>query len=93
MIEYTTNFTSLCNFYRSFGRYNNNYTTNIQPVITDLCARQNIICECCGRILHKVNLFIIRVPKFLPPSIGKNINQFISIHGDNPNEPPPYCNS
>ena len=50
--------------------------------------RQKIICECCGRIGHKADSCIIHGPKFLPPSIGRNINQFNALHGEEPTETP-----
>ena len=49
--------------------------------------RKNIICKLCGRIVHKAHSCIIRVPKFLPPSLKTNINQFNALHGDEPTEP------
>ena len=66
----------------------NNYTSYIQPFIEALHTRQNIICECCGRIGHKSDACNIRGPKFLPPSLRININQFDELHGEEPNEPP-----
>ena len=70
-----------------------NYAATLQPVIADLRTRQKIICECCGRIKHKADAWIIRGPKFLPPSLRRNMNQFNALHGDEPNKPPIEWNS
>ena len=66
----------------------NNDTAYLQPVIESLRTIQKSICECCVRIGHKSDACIIRGPKFLPPSLRRNINQFNAIHGDEPDEPP-----
>ena len=50
--------------------------------------RQKIICELCRMIGHKSDSCIIRGPKFLPPSIIINMNQFRALSGEEPNEPP-----
>ena len=42
---------------------------------------------------HKADACIIRGPKFLPPIIRRNINQFNALHGEEPNKPPIECNS
>ena len=55
--------------------------------------RQKSIFECCGRIGHKVDSCIIRGPKFLPPIIMRNMNQFNALHGEEPKEPPREWNS
>ena len=63
----------------------NNDAETIMPVISDLRMTQKIICECCGIIEHKADACIIRGPKFLSPSLRRNINQFNTLHGDEPN--------
>ena len=62
----------------------NNYAETLQPVIADIHMRQKIICKCCGRIGHKADACIIRGPKFLPPSLRRNMNQFNELHVDEP---------
>ena len=49
--------------------------------------------SCCGTIGHKTDACIIRGPKFLSPSLIRNINQFNALHGEEPNEPPREWNS
>ena len=71
----------------------NNDAETLQPIIAALYMRQKSICECCGRIGHKAYTCIICGPKFLPPSLKRNMNQFNALHGDEPNEPPRKCNS
>ena len=66
----------------------NNYEATLQPFIAALHMIQKSICEYCGRIRHKADSCIICGPKFLPPSLRRNMNQFNSLHGDEPNEPP-----
>ena len=78
-------------FRPSYSR--NNDAETLQPVIADLCMGQKIICELCERIRHKADVCIIRDPKFLPPSLRINMNQFNSLHGDEPKEPPRDWNS
>ena len=63
----------------------NNDTESLQPVIADLSTRQMIISEFCGIIGHKADACIICGPKFLPPSLRRNINQFNALHGNEPN--------
>ena len=70
-----------------------NDTAYLQPVIAALRMRHNIMCECWGSIGHKSDACIIRGPKFLPPSLRININQFNALHGEEPNEPPIEWNS
>ena len=70
----------------------NNDAETLQPVITDLRTRQNSICEFCGRIGHKYDACIIRGPEFLPPTLRRKMNQFNTLHGDEPNESPIECN-
>ena len=65
----------------------NNYAATLQPVIAALRMRQKIIFECYGRIGHKTDACIIRGPKFLPPSLRRNTNQFNALHGKKPKEP------
>ena len=71
----------------------NNDVTTIQPVIAALRMRQKIVCECCGIIGHKADACIIRGPKCLPPSLRRNMNQFNTLHGDEPKDPPREWNS
>ena len=61
-----------------------NDTVSVQPVIADLRIIHKSICECCGRFGHKSDARTIRGPKFLPPSIIRNMNQFNALHGDEP---------
>ena len=68
--------------------YRNNDAATIQPVIAALRTRQKSICTCCGRIGHKADACIFRGPKFLPPSLRRNMNKFNSLHGKEPKEPP-----
>ena len=63
-----------------------NDATTLQPVIAALRMRQKSICECCGIIGHKYDSCIICGPKFLPPSLRRNMNQFNALHGDEPKE-------
>ena len=65
----------------------NNDAATLQPVIAALRMRQKRICEFCGRIGHKADACIIHGPKFLPPSLRINMNQFNTIHGHKPKEP------
>ena len=62
-------------------------TSTLQPVISDLHVRNNLICECSGKIVHKADAWIIRGPNFLPPILRINVNQFNTLHGDEKNEP------
>ena len=55
--------------------------------------RQKRIFEFCGKIGHKADTFIIRGPKFLPPSLRRKMNNFNALHGDEPKEPPREWNS
>ena len=73
-----------CSHHFGSSSSSNNDATTLQPVIEALRMRQEIICECCGRIGHKAGACIIRCPKFLPPSLRRNMNQFNAIHGDKP---------
>ena len=66
----------------------NNDTASTQPVIEALCMIHKSICKCCGMIRHKADACIIRGPKFLPPSLRRNMNQFNTLHGGKPTEPP-----
>ena len=70
-----------------------NDTASLQPVIAALHTRQKSICEFHGRIGHKPDACIIRGPKFLPPSLRRNMNQFNALHGDEKNNPPSEWNS
>ena len=90
MIEAPTTLTTLGQRSQYFipSYYINNYAATLQPVIADLCTRQKSICELCGMIRHKDDACIIRSPKFLSPSLGRKMNHYNAIHGDEPNEPP-----
>ena len=94
MIAPPTTFTTSCQRSNSFGpSYSTNIdTSTLQPVIAVLWVRQNIIFECCRRILHKAYACIIRGPNFLPPSLIRNINQFNVLHGDKSTNTPIECN-
>ena len=50
--------------------------------------RNKSICEFCGRIEHKADACIIRGPEFFPPNLRRNMNQFNSLHVDEPTDPP-----
>ena len=54
--------------------YINKYMETLQPVIEDIRMIHKSIWECCGRIGHKADSWITREPKFLPPSIKRNMN-------------------
>ena len=69
----------------------NNYKASFQTFIAVLWTRQKIICKCCGIIGHKADACIIRVPKFLPPSLSRNMSQLNALHGDEKKEPPREC--
>ena len=82
-IGYPTTLTTSARSSHHFGHSSssNNDSANIQPVIAALRKRQKSICECCGRLGHKSDACIIRGPKFLPPSLRRNMNQFNALHG------------
>ena len=94
MIGAPTTLTTLVQRYHHFSPSFsiNNDTASLQSVIVDLRTRQKHICECCVIIGHKADACIIGGPKFLPPSLRININQFNALHGDKKNEPPRECN-
>ena len=69
----------------------NNNTSSLQTVIAVLRMRHKSICQLCVSIGHKADASIIRVPKFLPPSLRRKIYQFNNLHGEEPNEPPRDC--
>ena len=71
----------------------NSDTETLQPFIADLCFQQKKICNCCERIGHKADACTIRGPKFLPPSLRRNINQFNDLYVVEKNDPPRDCNS
>ena len=62
----------------------NNDAATFQPVIAAIRMRQKRICECCGRIGHKADAYIIHGPNFLPPSLRRNMNQFNALNVDEP---------
>ena len=70
-------------------QYYRNYTAIYcgSPHITEY------FCEFCGIIAHKDDACIIRGPKFLPPSLRRNINQLNALLGDKPTETPRKWNS
>ena len=82
----TTSGQRSCNFGPS--SCTNNDTESLQPVLTDLRTRHNIICKCCGIIGHKADACIIRGPKSLPQSLRRKMNQFNTLHCDEPTDPP-----
>ena len=86
MIGYPTTLTNsgYCSHHFSLSSTRNNDSENLQPVIAALCMRQKSICECCGRIGHKADTYIIRGPKFLPPILRRKMNQLNALHGDKP---------
>ena len=90
MIGAPTTFTTSVQRYHHFSPSysSNNDAGTLQTVIADFLMRQKNICEWCGRIRHKSDTCIILGPKFLPPSLRRKINQFNSLHGDEPKEPP-----
>ena len=87
MIVDPTTFTTSGQLSHSFRPVSsiNNDTESLQPVIADLSTRQMIISEFCGIIGHKADACIICGPKFIPPSLRRNINQFNALHGNEPN--------
>ena len=70
----------------------NNDASTLQQIISALHMRQKSICECCGRIGRKYDACIIRGPKFLPPSLKRNMHKFNALHGEKPKETPRECN-
>ena len=62
-----------------------NDTAYLQPVITALCTRQKNICDWCGIFGNKYDAYIMRGPKLLPSSLRRSINQFNTLHDDEPN--------
>ena len=70
-----------------------NYTATLQPVIAALSMRQKSICECCGIIGNKYYTCTIRGPKFLPPCLRRKMNNFNTLSGEEPKEPPREWNS
>ena len=79
---------------RNFGpsSYTKNYTATLQPNIAALGMIQKIIFKCCGRIGNKDGAFIIRDPKFLPPILQRNMNQFNALCGYESTDPTIECN-
>ena len=88
----TLNTSVQCSHHFSPSFSSNNDAATLQPIIVVLRMRQKSICECYGRIVHKADACIIRGPKFHPPSLRRNMNQFTALHGDEPKEPPRECN-
>ena len=66
----------------------NNNTATLQTVISALLIRKNILRGYCGSIVNKYDACIIRGPKLIPTTIGVNINQFNTLCGDEPTDPP-----
>ena len=93
MIGYTTTLTTSGHRFHHFGPLSsiNNDTAYLQKVIAALVMKQKSIFECCGSILHKADACILFGPKFLPPSIRRNMNHFNALHGEEPNKPPREC--
>ena len=77
-----------CYHYFSPSSFTNINKATLQSVVAYLRIIQKFICKCCGRIGHKAGACIIRRPKFLPPSLGRKMNKFNSLHGDEPTDPP-----
>ena len=71
----------------------NNDSANLHPHIADIRMRHKIICKFYVRIVHKSDVWIIRGPNLLPPSLRIKMNQFNTLHGQEPNEPPWVWNS
>ena len=65
----------------------NNDAATLQTVIAALHIRKNIIRKLCGCIGHKADAYI-RGPKFLPPSLIRNMNKFSTLNGDEQTETP-----
>ena len=80
--------TTSVHFYHRLGPPSsiNNDTATLHTVISALRFIQKIICKCCERIGQKSDAFIIRGPKFLPPSLRIKMNKFNTLHGDEPTE-------
>ena len=95
MIGFPTTLTTSGWRYHPFGTSCsiNNDTETLHPVISDLCTRKKIICECCGRIWHKDDVCIIHEPKFFPQSLRRNRNKFNALHGEEPTDTPREQNS
>ena len=89
MILSSTKWTTSGQLSRNFGHSSsvNNDTAFIQPNISALRMIQKSICKCCGRIGHNADSWIIHVPKFSPPSLRRNMNQFNVLHGEETNNP------
>ena len=68
--------------------YINTDTASLQPVIVALQTIHKSICECCGRIGHKSDAYIICGSIFIPPSIRRKTNNLNTLHGDETDEPP-----
>ena len=94
MVRSPTNLTTSGQLSHNFGpsSYINSYTAYLQTVISDLHTRQKIILKWCGRTGHKADVCIIRGPRFLPPSLWKKMDQFNTLHVEEPNEPTRECN-
>ena len=72
--------------YRNLGpsSFINNDAETLQPLISALRMRQKGICEFCGIIRDKADACIICGPKFLSPILRRNMNQFNTLHGEEP---------
>ena len=90
MIGYQSALTTSVQRSHNFGSSSStkNDSETLQTFILALRMRQKSICKCCGRIGHRADSCIIRVPNFFPQSIRKNMNHFNAIHGDEPTDPP-----
>ena len=95
MIGYTTTLITSGQISHHLGHSfsTNNYTATHQPVIAAHCIIQKIICGFCGSIGHKSDAWIILRPKLLPQSLRRKMNQFNTLCGDEPTDPPRECNS
>ena len=79
--------TTLTNSGQFSHHFSPSYSTNndksyIQPVIADLRMRQKSICKLCGISGNKSDACIICGPKFFPPSLKRNMNQFNALHSE-----------
>ena len=62
----------------------NNDIETLHTVIAFPRVLQKTICKWCGRIGHKSYSCIICGPKFLPPSLIRNMNQLNNLFGKEP---------
>ena len=70
-----------------------NDIASLHPFISNVHIRQKSICKCSGSIGYKAYACIVHGPKFLSPSIKRNMDKFNTLHGEEPNEFPREWNS